>query len=243
MMKLQPHTPNKPALHPLFAASPELLADNAGALRKKTYDNHDRIISHGDVAQQLWLVQSGWVKLTRQTPDGKESIVGLCTEGDVFGEATLFPGSNYPYNAEVIGNEAELVAIPATTIRNMIDENKQLAAQIMALLNDRILESQLKLEQMSTMSAAQRIGCFLLRLCHAERGGSKTIHIPVEKNVLATYLGMKAETFSRSQAHLKALNIEIIGQQISIGSINKLREFVCSSCSKSGNCNVEADAF
>ncbi len=239
MIKSQLHASNPTISHPLFEASPELWREAASTLRKKTYENDDRIISHGDAAGSLWLVLFGWVKLTRQTPDGKESIIGLCTEGDVFGEAALFPHANYPYTAEVVGCSAELAAIPATTIRALVAKEPSLSARVMALLNERTSQAQLKLEQLTTMSAAQRLGCFLLRLCHTQVGGAKTLQIPVEKHILAAYLGMKPETLSRSQQQLKPLGILVSGHAITINQVEKLREFVCNSCSESGNCEAE----
>lgn len=242
MKKLHPHTPNNRISHPLFDASPELWTDVTSTLRSKLHDNDDRIISHGDTASRLWLVLKGWVKLTRQTPDGKESIIGLCTEGDVFGEAALFPHANYPYTAEVVGSNAELVAIPAATIRALVAKDHSLSARVMSLLNERTSQAQLKLEHMTTMSAAQRLGCFLLRLCHSQANGAKTLTIPVEKHILAAYLGMKPETLSRSQQQLKPLGLSVTGHDITIGNIEKLREFVCNSCSESGSCDAEASS-
>lgn len=209
------------------------------SLRKRNYSSDDRIISHGDAASSLWLVLSGWVKLTRQTPDGKESITGLCTQGDVFGEAALFANANYPYSAEVVGDTAELVAIPSGTIRALVTKEPALSTKVMALLNERTAQAQLKLEHMTTMSAAQRLGCFLLRLCHTQTGGSKTIQIPVEKHILAAYLGMKPETLSRSQQQLKPVGVAVSGQSFTVGDIGALRQFVCNSCSESGSCEVE----
>lgn len=241
------HLPSNVALksvsHPLFDASPALWADVANTLRKKTCETGEHIISHGDSASNLWLVFSGWIKLTRQTPDGKESIIGLCTQGDVFGEAALFMDTNYPYTAEVIGNTAELVAIPAHTIRSRLAKEPLLSARVMAMLNERTSQAQLKLEHMTTMSAAQRLGCFLLRLCSAQAEGAKTLDIPVEKAVLAAYLGMKAETLSRSQQQLKEVGVKILGPMVTVENIAQLRQFVCNSCSESsmGDCEGEGN--
>lgn len=240
MIKLQPHAPNNTISHPLFERNPELWANVVSKLWRKSYEHDARVVSHGDEAGSLWLVLKGWVKLTRQTPDGKESIIGLCTERDIFGEAALFPHANYPYTAEVVGSGAELAAIPAATIRALMAKEPSLSSHVMALLNERMSQAQLKLEHMTTMSAAQRLGCFLLRLCHTQENGKKTLQIPVEKNILAAYLGMKAETLSRSQQQLRPLGIAITGHSIRIDHIEKLREFVCNSCSESGNCDAEA---
>lgn len=226
--------------HPLLDANPGLWAGIVTTLRNKHYNNGDRIVLHGDTADSLWLVLKGWIKLTRQTPDGKESIIGLCTEGEMFGEAALFSHANYPYTAEVAGNSSELVGIPSTTIRSLVSKDPSLSAQVMTMLSERTSQAQLKLEHMTTMSAAQRFGCFLLRLCNTQLDGIKTLQIPIEKHILAAYLGMKPETLSRSQQQLKPLGISVAGHIITIRHIEKLRDFVCNSCSESGNCSTDA---
>lgn len=224
---------------PLFQNQPAVLQALAPHTKIKIYNKDDIVLRHGDAAGSLWLMLKGWVKLTRQTPDGKESIIGLCSEGDVFGEAALFPHANYPYHAQTLAADTELAAIPADVIRKLIAENAALSDAIMTLLNERTSQAQLKLEQMNTMSASQRLGCFLLRLCHMQANGAKTLTIPVEKHILAAYLGMKPETLSRSQQQLKPLGLSVVGHDITISNIEKLRNFVCNSCSESGSCDVE----
>ena len=228
--------------HPLLNAHPDAWRMLESNVRTRIFHKDEVVVHHGDAAANLWLVYRGWVKLARQTPDGKETIISLCTEGEVFGEAALFPHANYPYNAQIIGADAELAAIGAEMIRGLIAKDASLSTHIMSLLNERTSQAQLKLEHMSTMSAAQRLGCFLLRLCHNQAEGAKTLQIPVDKNILAAYLGMKPETLSRSQQQLKPLQIAVNGHSIAIGNISRLREFVCNSCSESGNCEIESSA-
>lgn len=228
--------------HPLFASQPQIWQHVLPSIKMVRFDKDDVILHHGDVADSLLLVLAGWIKLTRQTPDGKESIIGLCTANDVFGEAALFPHANYPYHAQSLASNTELAKIPATIVRTLIAENLSLSNAILALLNERTSQAQLKLEHMTTMSAAQRLGCFLLRLCHTQANGSKILTIPVEKHILATYLGMKPETLSRSQQQLRTIGISVAGHDITINNIEKLREFVCNSCSESGSCDVEEAA-
>lgn len=225
--------------HPLFTENPALWENLGGSLRLQHVQGGDRVLTYGDAATSLWLVYRGWVKLTRQTPDGKETVIGLRTEGEILGEASLFANASYPYTAEIVGADAELASVSAVSVQALISKDARLSSRIMALLNERMVQAQLKLEHMSTMSAAQRLGCFLLQLCHTQAGGAKTLQIPVEKNVLAAYLGMKPETLSRSQQQLKPLGISVDGHQISIGSIERLRDFVCESCSQSGSCAID----
>lgn len=213
----------------------------APLMRTRHFRKDDAILCHGDKADNLWVVVSGWLKLTRQTPDGKETIIGLCTDGDILGEAALFAHAQYPYHAEVLGAEATVVVLPADVVRNLVKEDSSFSASIMHLLNERMFQAQLKLEHMSTMSAAQRLGCFLLRLCHSQEHGSRELDIPVEKHILAAFLGMKPETLSRSQQQLKEAGVVVKGQHIVINNITALRQYVCNSCSESGACDAEAD--
>lgn len=226
--------------HLLFSENPSLWQAVSKEVRQKIYHYHDRVTSHGDAASNLWLVLSGWIKLSRQTPDGKETVVGLCTDGDIFGEAALFPNASYPYSGEVLSHEAELLAIPSACIREHIKQDALLSSNIMAFLHAHTSQAQLKLEQMNTMTAAQRLGCFLLKLCQNQSDGAKTLRIPVEKNILAAFLGMKPETLSRTQQQLREVGVEVSGDKIHITHIERLQEFVCGSCSASGSCSAEA---
>lgn len=230
------------AQHRLFLEHPDIWAAIAPHARAKHYDKDDVIFHHSDPAGHLWLVLSGWLKLSRQTPDGKETIIGLCTQGDILGEATLFPHASYPYHAEAIISDTELALIPGDVLREIVGKNAAFSASIMALLNERVSQAQLKLEHMNTMSSAQRLGCFLLQLCNANAaaGEAATLQIPIEKHLLAAHLGMKPETLSRSQQQLKAASVSIHGAQVHIENLHKLREFVCNSCSESGSCETEA---
>lgn len=240
-MALSP-TQQKLLNHTLMTSHPQAWQTLAASMHVKSYQKEQAVFHHGDPATALWLVISGWVKLTRQTPNGKETIIGFCTKGELFGEAALFPHANYPYHAEIIGSDAELAAIPAETIRQLVEKNTPLSASILQIFNERVAQTRLQLEHLSTLSAAQRLGCFLLRLCH-NQSGEKTLQIPVEKNILASYLGMKPETLSRSQQQLKPLGIHVSGHTIRIEQIAKLREFVCSSCSESGDCEAEHETL
>lgn len=231
-------------LPPLFEANPEAWRTLASNIRSKVFDRDAVVLRHGDTAHGLWLVHKGWVKLIRQTPDGKETVIGLCTEGDVFGEAALFPNASYPYQAEVIATRAELLCIGAKEIQAHAQKDNTFSSTLMMLLGERNAQIQLRLEHANTMSSAQRLGCFLLRLCKSANNESATLQIPIDKYILASYLGMKPETLSRSQQQLKGAGVSVTGASVVVTSVARLKDFVCGSCSESGTgtCDVEADS-
>lgn len=151
MQKIKRHSSDS-AEHPLLATNPELKHALAGSMHARWFDAGNHVFSHGDRAVSLWLVYRGWVKLSRQTPDGRETIVGLCADGDIFGEAALFANANYPYTAEIVGGRAELVAISSPILRALVAKEPALNDSVMQLMSERMSQAQLKLEHMSTLS-------------------------------------------------------------------------------------------
>jgi len=80
------------------------------------------------------------------------------------------------------------------------------------------------------MNAAQKIGCFILRLANVTHTSFEVI-LPYDKSLIASYLGMKGETFSRALNELKPLGITIKGNVLSVDNIQELIKYSCISCS------------
>ena len=229
--------------YPLFARFPELWEPWISTLHITKHSKDAVIARHGEQANHVWMVISGWVSLQRNTPDGRNVTVGLCAAGDLFGEAGMFADSSYPYTAQVIQEGTELVAIPATTLRQISQLHVDFSNYLMELLSERLNRVQLTLEQMSSLTASQRLGCFLLRLCNQQQNHRDSVTMPIDKHIIASYLGMKAETLSRSFAQLQPLGIEVKHATITVNNISKLHQFVCSSCGESGMCRTEGALF
>src|SRR5450755_1416594 len=55
----------------------------------QTYEKNQKIFSQGDVADTMFFIQKGKVKITVLSEHGKEAVVGIFAEGQFFGEACL----------------------------------------------------------------------------------------------------------------------------------------------------------
>lgn len=194
----------------------------------------------GETAGFLYAVLSGWVKLFRETGDGHESVAGLCTHGDLFGEAVLYQGSHYPFGAQV-AEDAVVVRIPAEVIRERVHEDGDFAARLIQAIGQRLHALELQVEHMALMTAPQRVGCYLLKLCHTKKEKQKvSVLLPYDKTLVATFLGMKLETFSRALAQLKEVGITVDGPMIAVAEVKKLQQYVCGSCSlEPGSCDSD----
>ncbi|MCB1531969.1 MAG: Crp/Fnr family transcriptional regulator [Alphaproteobacteria bacterium] len=211
----------------------ERLAANAH-LQKHT-KGHILFI-HGDEAARLYLVQSGWVKLFRETLDGTQAVVDILTSGHLFGETSIFEDDIYPYSAEVV-EPSEIISIPLTNLKTEIETNNKLALNMLSAMARYRRQQDREIEHLSIQNASQRIGCFLLRLVNQSEDGAVTIHLPYDKTLVASRLGMQPETFSRALAKLRdATGLNVKGATIELENLNQLVSYSCAACSSEFPC-------
>lgn len=221
----------------LFAAVP-LFAADGDAVRDEVLDQsqviepdkNETLFIQGEEAAFLYIVLSGWVKLFRETGDGKESIAGLCTHGDLFGEAVLYSDAVYPFGAQA-ASDAIVLRIPAEIIRARVREDGEFSVRLMREVGQRLNALELHMEHLTVMSAPQRVGCFLLKLCKGKGRQNVNILLPYDKSLIATYLGMELATFSRTLTQLRDIGVSVDGPQVTIEDAGKLQDYVCQHCS------------
>jgi len=226
---------------PLFAEDDEAAL---GAVLSQSQviepDKNETLFIQGQEAASLYVVLSGWVKLFRETGDGKEAIAGLCTHGDLFGEAVLYRHATYPFGAQAV-SDSIILRIPASLVRERIKTDGEFAARLLEAVGQRLNALELHMEHLTVMSAPQRVGCFLLKLCKGMGKKDVRIMLPYDKTLMATYLGMKLETFSRTLAQLREVGVNVNREQIVIEDVGRLQEYVCGSCSfDAGSCHGDA---
>jgi CRP-like cAMP-binding protein len=91
---------------------------------------------------------------------------------------------------------------------------------------------ELRIEHLLTMNAAQRIGCLFIKLSETTaQKGPVSFTLPFNKILLANYLGMQRETFSRGLKELTTMGVKIKGNSIYVKEIQSLIQFSCVSCS------------
>ena len=77
---------------------------------------------------------------------------------------------------------------------------------------------------MKSHTGAQRIADFLLSLCKDETGEC-TVVLPYDKVLIASWLGMKPESLSRSFRRLVPYGVKIVKDRATIASVERLMEF------------------
>src|SRR5262249_16795276 len=95
---------------PLFARLPfEALDELTGRLRRRRYRRGDAVFYEGDPGTNLYIVQTGRIKLGLTSVQGREIILDLFGPGDAFGELALFDGAPRSADAAAVENSELLM--------------------------------------------------------------------------------------------------------------------------------------
>lgn len=209
----------------LFASLPNELSQSIlQRASVKSIRRGETIFLQGDIAQNLYVVLDGWVKLFRITPTGAEAVVGVFTKGRSFGEAVAFDGGAYPVSAEAV-TDGRLMIVRASLIATMMRERPEMALAIVSSTFKHLHGLVAQVEQLKAHTGAQRVAEFLLELCNCDKG-SCTITLPYDKSLIAGRLGMQPPSLSRAFNRLESLGVKIQQNQATIADIEVLKDYM-----------------
>lgn len=199
--------------------------------RISNYSKGNLIFMQGEQATRFYIIIDGWVKLFKGDIEGHESILQVVHRGEALLESVLFKDAIFPVSAQAVEN-VTLLSIPSAFIREEMQNNKFLAINMLATIASRSQELISQFEQLTLKSVTQRVGWFLLKLYLDEGGKSTSLKLPYDKSLIAGYLGMKPETFSRTLQALREQGIYAEQNIINLRNALKLCDF----------CDVELSA-
>lgn len=226
---------------PLFTSLSDDELD--GLIQYAQIRQHDKgklLFLQGEPSSRLYVILRGWVKVYNGLETGEETILQMLSAGDTLLESAVFLNTKAPVSAQVV-EEATLLSIPAPMIRKKVMENNPFAV---SMLNNVSLRSQRlihQIEQSRLKSAGDRVGWFLLSqyLDHSNESDDGLIELPFDKSVIASYLDMRPETFSRTLKKLKEQGFELSNDQIKMPNPRALCKFCDSftaeNCARAGS--------
>jgi CRP/FNR family transcriptional activator FtrB len=204
----------------LFAALPEAslqrLAEVAGLQR---FSTHAYLFREGEEPDFIYSFVEGGVVLVGGA-EGREAVIEFFGPG----ETVLLPAAllGLPYLVSARATmDGQALLLPATKLRQLIDEDIALAAQCARVLSRhwRVLINQIK--EIKTRSALERVAHFLVSQSKRSTGAA-SFALPGMKKEVATRLGITPETLSRTLKTLRKYGVETDADSIRIMSLERL---------------------
>jgi len=212
---------------PLFQAlTPEQVAHVSAHTRSKRLPKGEMLFQKGDLAHGFYVIVFGQVKLAFPSSNGNEKVVEIIGPKQSFGEAAVFAQRPYPVFAQALADTL-LLHIARDVIFELLETDTSFARHMLAGLAMRMHSLIQDVESYSLRSSAQRVIGYLLQHCPNEVcEGTIEITLPTSKQIIASRLNLTPETLSRILHDLaEAKLIEMHGKRISIGNLQRLREY------------------
>jgi CRP-like cAMP-binding protein len=153
----------------LFRDLPESAIDKLAALAfRKSYRRGKQIFAQGEPGDSLLGLISGQVRISANTPGGKEVFLNILESGDSFGEIAVLDGNPRTASAEAL-MDTELFAIRRSDLFALIEKEPKLATHLLALLCKRLRWTSELIEEAAFLSVSARLAGWLLKLS-AEHG-------------------------------------------------------------------------
>ena len=140
---------------------PDLLTAVVRSAVRRTYEADEIVFLEGEPSPGLHLVQSGWLKAVRTSPQGREQVLRFVGPGEVVNEVGVFAGDRNP--ATVVALEPSILwLIDRGTIERLLDEHPELARRVIESLAQRVLHLVSLVEDLSLRTVEARLARRLL---------------------------------------------------------------------------------
>ena len=157
------------------------------------YGRNEIIFTEGATADRLYVVREGRIAIAKRTYDGREFVVALMEEGDLFGEMPLFDGQ--PRTAEARSLEpTEMVIVPYHVVRDVLEKAPALLWGVVELLSNRLRQTDSALADSMFLDVTGRTAKRLLELA----GGNDEFILPVTQEELAGMVGASRERVNKA---------------------------------------------
>ncbi|WP_409274394.1 Crp/Fnr family transcriptional regulator [Neobacillus sp. SCS-31] len=203
--------------------------------RKFRAERGSYLFQEGMEAEELYIVLSGKIQISKITSDGRELSLRICGENDICGELTLFTSNpKYLLSAKVL-EEGEIAAIRKDVIETEIFQNSTLAFEFMKWMSDHFRKTQTKFRDLVLNGKRGALFSTLIRMTNSygiHKPDGILIDLPLTNQDLANFCGTSRESTNRILSELKRDGlISIKKGKITIHDLEYLKlEIGCENC-------------
>lgn len=152
------------------------------------YEKNRKIFSQGDIAESVFFIHKGKVKVTVLSEHGKEAVVGLFAEGQFFGEAGLEAAAIRTTTGHAM-EDCLITAITKHAMLAALTSEPKFATFFIACLLSRNSRIEDDLIDQLFNSSERRLARLLLLLANFGEGSGAPIAINLSQETLAEMIG------------------------------------------------------
>jgi CRP/FNR family transcriptional regulator, anaerobic regulatory protein len=169
------------------------------------FDGGQTIFSEGELARNAYGLSYGVVRLYRLLPDGRRQVVAFALPGDFL---AMPLAERFSSSADAVG-EISVCRFPREELNRLIQTNPGIMRLLVEFAARELQSAQDQLTLLGNGSAEERVVTFLLnwrRRVARLTPAAQAIPLPMRRQDIADFLGLKLETVSRTFSKLEQRN-------------------------------------
>jgi len=179
----------------------------------------------GTMPEALHVLLEGRVCLTGPAVnDSASAVIDIVGPNASLVLANVLAGDPYQMSAEVVAN-ATIISIPAVSVRAAITAQPAIALAMIRAMSAEFGAMTRQVADLKVCIVVQRLASYLLNLVSDPTANQAEFKLPVNKGLLASWLGCRAENLSRAFVGLRAYGVETHGSRVKLHDVPQLRVY------------------
>jgi CRP-like cAMP-binding protein len=161
-----------------------------------------RLFAAGDAGAALYLVLTGWLKISREGPSGRDMVLEVAGPGTLFGELAVVCGLPRAADATAL-TATRLLAIDGRTWLATLRQHPDAILELVRVLGERLARTTAQMEDTLFLPAEARLARALLRLAALDpKPNAKTLRIDLglSQRELGELTGLTRESINKQLA-------------------------------------------
>lgn len=163
----------------------------------KTLTPKEILFFEGDKASNMYYLLSGLIKLSRSSPEGKETIIHFVNPNEIFAAVAIREDSIYPVTAKAT-QKTQVLGVKIEALTKLITSKPEFMMNLFIYATNRIKYLLDTIDSLTLKDARSRLINYLQNLSEtASKKGTDKFCLPITKHELALLIGTTPETLSR----------------------------------------------
>jgi CRP/FNR family transcriptional regulator len=210
----------------LLRVSCHIGAERGGPLfQHMQFGTGERVYRMGQAFDNLYIVNSGFLKTVQLDESGYEQVLSFPMKGDLLGADGIF-GRRCMSEAVAL-SACDLIVLPFAKLSALGHAYPEVANALYSIMSRELLHRQTIIGMLGCLSAEARVGRFLVALAErfVEMGySSKLFNLRMTRLEIGSYLRLTLETVSRTLSAFNEMGLITIHQRsVGINDLEALR--------------------
>lgn len=183
--------------HPLFSDLPSTVIEHLGSYMKtRRISRGATIFAKGDPGTGLMGVLTGQVKVSVASADGRDIVLNIFHEGEIFGEIALLDGQPRTADATAMSN-CELIVIERRDFVPFLSDHPDVTIKFIEILCSRLRRTSEQVQDVTFLNLPARLAKTLLLLTADTEASTPRRKVAITQREISQIIGRSRESTNK----------------------------------------------